>query len=143
VATAAGSGAIAAGTQIVLGRDAGADALADVEEGDEVNLGYAANHEPEEVDVAISGNVVLVEDGEVICDIPLPLAGGMSNCDMEGLMKQETELRNQLFARGYGFNDPIYTLLFLSSTHLPYIRITPRGIYDVMNKTVLFPSIMR
>ncbi len=91
----------------------------------------------------LGGGMVLVEDGEVICDIPLPLAGGMSNCDMEGLMKQETELRNQLFARGYGFNDPIYTLLFLSSTHLPYIRITPRGIYDVMNKTVLFPSIMR
>ncbi|WP_404349169.1 amidohydrolase family protein [Sutcliffiella horikoshii] len=91
----------------------------------------------------LGGGMVLVEDGEVICDIPLPLAGGLSDCSMEELMKQETELRNQLFERGYSFNDPIYTLLFLSSTHLPYIRITPRGIYDVMNKTVLFPSIMR
>ncbi|WP_226683062.1 adenine deaminase C-terminal domain-containing protein [Sutcliffiella horikoshii] len=91
----------------------------------------------------LGGGMVLVEDGEVICDIPLPLAGGLSECSMEELMKQETELRNQLFERGYSFNDPIYTLLFLSSTHLPYIRITPRGIYDVMNKTVLFPSIMR
>ncbi|ART74957.1 adenosine deaminase [Sutcliffiella horikoshii] len=91
----------------------------------------------------LGGGMVLVEDGEVICDIPLPLAGGLSDCRMEELMKQETELRNQLFERGYTFNDPIYTLLFLSSTHLPYIRITPRGIYDVMNKTVLFPSIMR
>jgi len=91
----------------------------------------------------LGGGMVLVEDGEVICDIPLPLAGGLSDCSMEDLMKQETELRNQLFERGYRFNDPIYTLLFLSSTHLPYIRITPRGIYDVMNKTVLFPSIMR
>ncbi|TYS55555.1 adenine deaminase [Sutcliffiella horikoshii] len=91
----------------------------------------------------LGGGMVLVEDGEVICDIPLPLAGGLSDCSMEELMKQETELRNQLFERGYTFNDPIYTLLFLSSTHLPYIRITPRGIYDVMNKTVLFPSIMR
>ncbi|TYS67891.1 adenine deaminase [Sutcliffiella horikoshii] len=91
----------------------------------------------------LGGGMVLVEDGEVICDIPLPLAGGLSDCSMEDLMKQETELRNQLFERGYSFNDPIYTLLFLSSTHLPYIRITPRGIYDVMNKTVLFPSIMR
>ncbi|WP_429773967.1 hypothetical protein, partial [Bacillus licheniformis] len=27
--------------------------------------------------------------------------------------------------------------------HLPYIRVTPKGIFDVMKKTVLFPSIMR
>ncbi|WP_078382288.1 adenine deaminase C-terminal domain-containing protein [Sutcliffiella halmapala] len=89
------------------------------------------------------GGMVLVEEGEVVCDIPLPLGGGMSNGALEELIEQETTLRNHLFARGYSFNDPIYTLLFLSSTHLPYIRITPRGIYDVMNKTVLFPSIMR
>jgi adenine deaminase len=34
-------------------------------------------------------------------------------------------------------------LSFFSATHLPYIRITPRGIFDVMKKTVLFPTIMR
>jgi len=92
---------------------------------------------------AIGGGMVLVEDEQVVCDIPLPIGGGMSKEPLEELIQQETALRNHLFARGYGFNDPIYTLLFLSSTHLPYIRITPRGIYDVMNKTVLFPSIMR
>ncbi|WP_223702098.1 adenine deaminase C-terminal domain-containing protein [Sutcliffiella deserti] len=92
---------------------------------------------------AIGGGMVLVEEGEVISEIPLPLGGGMSDAAMEDLITQETSLRNTLFARGYSYNDPIYTLLFLSSTHLPYIRITPRGIYDVMNKTVLFPSIMR
>ncbi|WP_417898197.1 adenine deaminase C-terminal domain-containing protein [Bacillus haimaensis] len=92
---------------------------------------------------AIGGGMVLVEDEQVVCDIPLPIGGGMSKEPLEELIEQETALRNHLFARGYSFNDPIYTLLFLSSTHLPYIRITPRGIYDVMNKTVLFPSIMR
>ncbi|CAG9621350.1 adenine deaminase C-terminal domain-containing protein [Sutcliffiella rhizosphaerae] len=91
----------------------------------------------------IGGGMVLVENGGVVSEIPLPLAGGMSNCKMEELMNQESELRQHLFDRGYPFGDPVYTLLFLSSTHLPYIRITPRGIYDVMNKTVLFPSIMR
>lgn len=87
--------------------------------------------------------MVLVEEGEVLAEISLPLAGGMSDAPMEQLIQQETNLRHLLFERGYSFGDPVYTLLFLSSTHLPYIRITPRGIYDVMNKTVLFPSIMR
>lgn len=67
----------------------------------------------------------------------------MSAKPMEALMEEEKTLGELLRARGYAFADPIYTLLFLSSTHLPYIRITPKGIYDVMHKTVLFPTIMR
>ena len=44
---------------------------------------------------------------------------------------------------GYTFNDPIYTLLFLSSTHLPYIRVTQQGIVDVKNHEVIVPANMR
>jgi adenine deaminase len=58
-------------------------------------------------------------------------------------MSGEKRLLEELRIRGYSFSDPIYSLLFFSSTHLPYIRITQRGMFDVMNKTVLFPSIMR
>ena len=58
-------------------------------------------------------------------------------------MKQETELKNALKARGYEHGDAVYTLLFLMATHLPYVRITQKGIYDVMNKTILFPAFMR
>ncbi|MCB6745812.1 adenine deaminase C-terminal domain-containing protein [Anaerostipes hadrus] len=45
--------------------------------------------------------------------------------------------------RGYAYDDPMYSLLFLCATHLPYIRITSKGMYDVMKKTILFPTIMR
>ncbi|WP_284036816.1 adenine deaminase C-terminal domain-containing protein [Neobacillus sp. 114] len=91
----------------------------------------------------LDGGIVLVEDGEVICELQLPLAGIMSNLPMEELMVQEKRLLEELKNRGYSFSDPIYSLLFFSTTHLPYIRITQQGMYDVMNKTVLFPSIMR
>ncbi|WP_078550248.1 adenine deaminase C-terminal domain-containing protein [Litchfieldia alkalitelluris] len=91
----------------------------------------------------LGGGIVLTEDGQVIHEIPLPLIGHMSDRSMEDLMVEEKQLTILLRERGYQYSDPIYTLLFLSSTHLPYIRITPRGIYDVMNKMVLFPSIMR
>jgi adenine deaminase len=62
---------------------------------------------------------------------------------MEGVMKEEKRFVGLLRERGYKFEDPIYSLLFFSSTHLPYIRVTQRGIYDVKKKTVLFPAIMR
>ncbi len=91
----------------------------------------------------IGGGIVLVENGEVIHEIPLTLSGMMSRENVEVLIDQEKKLTELLKQRGYQFVDPIYSLLFLQSTHLPYIRITQRGIYDVMNKIILFPSIMR
>lgn len=91
----------------------------------------------------IGGGIVLSENGKVIHEIPLHLGGAASSAPYESLLVQEKKLIDLLKDRGYRFKDPIYTLLFLQSTHLPYIRITPRGIFDVMKKTVLFPSIMR
>ncbi|MBI0580291.1 adenine deaminase [Neobacillus cucumis] len=91
----------------------------------------------------LGGGIVLVQDGQVICEVPLSLGGIMSEKPMERLMEEEKRLLDELSERGYSFGDPISSLLFFSSTHLPYIRITQQGMYDVMNKTVLFPSIMR
>ncbi|WP_342429289.1 adenine deaminase C-terminal domain-containing protein [Neobacillus sp. FSL H8-0543] len=91
----------------------------------------------------LGGGIVMVEDEQIVCEVPLKLAGIMSNLPVEDLMKEEKRLLIELRERGYVFNDPVYSLLFFSSTHLPYIRITQQGMYDVMNKTVLFPSIMR
>lgn len=89
------------------------------------------------------GGIVLVEDGETVCELPLPIGGIMSDLPMETLMEQETELKQALKERGYEHGDAVYTLLFLMATHLPYVRITQKGIYDVMNKTILFPAFMR
>ncbi|MED4206249.1 adenine deaminase C-terminal domain-containing protein [Neobacillus mesonae] len=91
----------------------------------------------------LGGGIVLVENGEIVCELPLPLGGIMSGLPIEELMIAEKTLFAELKKRGYDFNDPIYSLLFFSSTHLPYIRVTQQGMYDVMNKTVLFPTIMR
>ncbi|GAF65553.1 adenine deaminase C-terminal domain-containing protein [Alkalihalobacillus trypoxylicola] len=89
------------------------------------------------------GGITLAEGGEIIGNIELPLLGMMSDKPMEVIMEQEKKLVALLRDRGYKHDDPIYSLLFFSSTHLPYIRVTQKGIYDVKKKTVLFPSIMR
>ncbi|MEC2056914.1 adenine deaminase [Peribacillus psychrosaccharolyticus] len=91
----------------------------------------------------LGGGIVLAENGKISYEMELPLNGIMSTKSVETLIKEELELKTLLEQKGYRFNDPIYTLLFFSATHLPYIRVTQLGIYDVMNKTVLFPSIMR
>ena len=91
----------------------------------------------------MGGGLVLAEDGQVIGEVPLPLRGLMSDKCLPELIKEENNLKALLEARGYQFEDPIYTIQFLTATHLPYIRVTQRGVYDVMNKTILFPTIMR
>ncbi|MBS4179468.1 adenine deaminase C-terminal domain-containing protein [Lederbergia citrea] len=91
----------------------------------------------------IGGGIVLSEKGEIIHEMQLSLLGLMSNKKLEDLIQEEERLKELLAERGYPFADPIYSLLFFSSTHLPYIRVTQKGMYDVMNKTVLFPTLMR
>ncbi|KKI91402.1 adenine deaminase [Bacillus sp. SA1-12] len=91
----------------------------------------------------IGGGIVLIENGDVLFEMPLQLNGSASNEELESVMLKQDKLNTLLKERGYRFDDPIYSLLFFSSTHLPYIRITPLGIFDVMKKTVLFPTIMR
>ena len=91
----------------------------------------------------LQGGIVLVENGETVCALPLPIGGILSDLPMEELIPQELELKEALKQRGYKHGDAVYTLLFLQATHLPYVRITQQGIYDVMNKKILFPAFMR
>lgn len=91
----------------------------------------------------MGGGISLVENGEVVCNIPLQIGGVMSIEPIEELIKIQKDLEEKLKARGYPHDDPIYSLLFFSSTHLPYIRVTPKGLFEIKNRTVLFPSIMR
>ncbi|MDP4162772.1 MAG: adenine deaminase C-terminal domain-containing protein [Bacillota bacterium] len=91
----------------------------------------------------LGGGIVLSEKGQSVCEIPLELGGIMTDLPVEELIEKEKRLLAELRERGYAFSDPVYSLLFFSSTHLPYIRITQQGMYDVMNKMILFPSIMR
>lgn len=91
----------------------------------------------------IGGGIVCCENGVITQEIPLQLNGIMSVKKIEELINEENKLFEYLKKCGYQFEDPIHSMLFLSATHLPYIRVTQQGMYDVMNKMVLFPTIMR
>nr|WP_106781420.1 adenine deaminase C-terminal domain-containing protein [Lysinibacillus timonensis] len=91
----------------------------------------------------MNGGIVLVEDEEIIASIPLPIGGTLYDGTVEELIEKEMTLKSALKERGYQHTDAIYTLLFLQSTHLPYIRITPIGIVDVLKNQVMLPAVMR
>lgn len=87
----------------------------------------------------IGGGLVLIENGEPIETLPLSITGGLSDEPMDVLIEQEIALKQALQERGYMHADAIYTFLFLQATHLPYVRVTPVGIYDVLKNKILVP----
>ncbi|GKU84511.1 adenine deaminase C-terminal domain-containing protein [Niallia sp. NCCP-28] len=91
----------------------------------------------------IGGGIVLIKDGKILIELSLPLKGLMADIPLMSLIKKEKDLIKIIKELGFAYEDPIYTLAFFSATHLPYIRITQKGLYDVLNKNVLFPAIMR
>lgn len=91
----------------------------------------------------MNGGIVLVEDNQIVTSIPLTLAGSIYDGSVDDVIPLELALKSALKKRGYHHTDAIYTLLFLQSTHLPYIRITTRGIFDVMKNKVMLPAVMR
>lgn len=91
----------------------------------------------------LKGGIVLVENGQLIASIPLEIGGTNYKGNLELLIELEEKMKQALAERGHNFSDAIYTLLFLQSTHLPYVRITQRGIIDVMKQRVMLPSVMR
>ncbi|MBB6450811.1 adenine deaminase [Geomicrobium halophilum] len=92
------------------------------------------------------GGGIFIEDDEREdrrLEVPLPYFGMMSDQSMEGVMEQHATFVNVLKDCGYPYEDPLYSIFFFTSTHLPYVRITAQGIYDVHKKSMLFPTIMR
>ena len=91
----------------------------------------------------MQGGMVLLEFGKVAASIPLPIGGGLSATNVESLIEEEIELKKSLTERGYQHGDAVYTFLFLQSTHLPYVRATQIGLYNVMKNEVIIPSVER
>ncbi|MFC4767731.1 adenine deaminase C-terminal domain-containing protein [Effusibacillus consociatus] len=109
------------GDLVILGRDP-------------VQMAQAANHI-----LANGGGICLFENGELRFDLPLPLLGTMSPLDMNTLIEETTRFLALMRESGYLFADPIYSLLFLSATHLPKVRLTSQGVLNVNDGTILIP----
>ncbi|HDR4906261.1 TPA: amidohydrolase family protein [Bacillus cereus] len=89
----------------------------------------------------LGGGMVIAEKNEVIHEIALPLLGIMSNLKMSELIQEEKQMVKLLQERGYAYDDPAFTILFFSATHLPFIRVTPIGLYDVKSSKVVAPPV--
>ncbi len=87
----------------------------------------------------LNGGIVLVKNGSIISEIPLPIGGIQSTHDMKTLVQQTKAMRRDLKALGCDLDDPMFTIHFLCMAGLPYIRIISKGIMDIVTREILFP----
>lgn len=79
------------------------------------------------------GGVVLVDNGEVLCSMALPVGGLMSNLSGEEVVEQQEKV-NEVARKTLGIAknvDPIMTLGFMSLAVIPTLKITDLGLVDV------------
>ena len=79
----------------------------------------------------IEGGFVVVRDGAVMSELPLPVAGLMSLASFEAVRDRLTELRDAARGLGVRLNEPFLQLAFLALPVIPALKITDRGMVDV------------
>ncbi|MFU8836552.1 adenine deaminase [Roseovarius autotrophicus] len=79
----------------------------------------------------IEGGFVVVRDGAVLAELPLPVAGLMSLAPFEEVRDRLVDLRAAAASLGVTLREPFLQLAFLALPVIPALKITDRGLVDV------------
>ncbi|MDQ3784243.1 MAG: adenine deaminase [Actinomycetota bacterium] len=81
--------------------------------------------------VAIEGGLVAAEEGGVSAELPLPIAGLLSDQPFESVVHDLERLERCLADLGVHVASPFMTLSFLALSVIPALKITDRGLIDI------------
>ena len=81
---------------------------------------------------AASGGFVVVSHGKVLAQLPLTIAGLMSDLPLHEIIERQKQLLTAFRSIGeYPDGDPFVTLSFIALPVIPHVRITDMGVFDV------------
>ncbi len=80
----------------------------------------------------IEGGFVVVREGAVLAELPLPVAGLMSLAPFEEVRDRLVDLRAAAVSLGVTLREPFLQLAFLALPVIPALKITDRGLVDVV-----------
>lgn len=80
--------------------------------------------------IKCKGGKVVVKDGEVISELPLPIAGLMSDRNFDYVVNKCEELNKTAHSIGCRIEDPFMTMGFLSLPVIPELKVTDKGVFD-------------
>lgn len=80
--------------------------------------------------IKCQGGKVVVKDGEIISQLPLPIAGLMSDREFDFVVEKCEELNQAAHSIRCQLEDPFMTMGFLSLPVIPELKITDKGVFD-------------
>ncbi|WP_374376194.1 adenine deaminase [Dongia sp.] len=81
--------------------------------------------------IELGGGFVLAEGGKILAEMPLPLAGLMSDHSFESVAMQIGALRRAVRNLGCPLAEPFLQMAFLPLPVIPHLKITDLGLVDV------------
>jgi len=92
---------------------------------------------------AMGGGMAVAEGDRVLADLPLPIAGLMSEAPLADLARADAALREAARQLGAALPDPFMTLSFMALPVIPELKLTDRGLVDVTRFEIvpLFTSV--
>jgi len=79
----------------------------------------------------IGGGIVAIQGGQLVGELPLPVAGLMSDQPAETVVERLDALQAAVADAGVELASPFMTLSFLALSVIPSLKITDRGLVDV------------
>jgi len=76
----------------------------------------------------LQGGAVLCNQGKILCEIPLPVFGLISDMPMNTLVERIEKIRSYASELGILFRDPLLTLVALTGAAIPFLRICEEGL---------------
>jgi adenine deaminase len=96
------------------------------------DMAFAANRLAE-----LQGGFVVVRDGAVLAELALPVAGLMSDQPFEVVHADLIALRSAAKSLGVTLDEPFLQLAFLALPVIPALKITDRGMVDVVKFEII------
>ena len=102
---------------------------------DSHNLGVLGTNDADMLKAAIrvvelGGGQVVVSNGEILAELPLPVAGLVSDLSLEEVAESVKNLNDAAKKIGCKIPDPFYAMSFLSLVPIPELRLTDLGLVD-------------
>ncbi len=94
---------------------------------DDADMAACVSRMPE-----IGGGIVIADGGRVVEELPLPVAGLMSDQPLAAVHGRMQSMEKRLAGMGVTMTAPFMTLSFLALSVIPELKITDRGLVDVV-----------
>ena len=83
----------------------------------------------------LGGGLVVVKDGQVAAQLPLPIAGLVSNATLERVVELKKEVDQAAIDLGATLEQPFMALSFMALPVIPKLKLTDQGLVDVESFT--------